>query len=171
MKFLERNTVRLTPENKEKFSAIGRHRHSEALIAGKKDIYGGEFPEVWHIQGALAEGSFKLLIGVTDPILKVNDYDGPDHGLRSEVRATDYLGGCLIIRPRDMTKNKTLRNWYLMVCLDNFQCVWSCAGWISGEENILRPEYIKRNKDGNGAAWFVPQMALTEFDLTKHIPS
>lgn len=73
-----------------------------------------------------------------------------------EVRATDFAGGCLIVRDNDAGD----RRFVLAIVRDDLEV--TLAGWIWGGE--AKAQEFWSNPNGKKAAFFVPQERLWSMD-------
>lgn len=105
------------------------------------------------VVGACGEMAFSKAINKPWDCSVNTFHDRPDvSGV--EIRTTDNINGCLIIRDNDSPER-----WYYLVVGEppNMRIVGSIQGHMA-----RRPEYL-RNPNGHRQAWFVPQSALIPF--------
>jgi hypothetical protein len=139
--------VELSTEELLLAAIVGVRRYVESIAAGHSSIFATDWSR--HVEGAAAELAFAkdrglYWTGVTQ--LARTDVSGV------QVRHTTRPDGCLVIRDRDCLANEPT------VLVTGAAGVYRLVGWI--RPAFARREEWRRDPNGYGPAYFVPQSAL-----------
>lgn len=133
-------------------SYAGIIRNEEAIANSRRHAYGlKSLDHNEHIIGAVGEFIASLAIGV--PWRGPGQFRGDDLVGGYQVRSSDKLNGCLILRPKDPDNS-------IFILVVGGPLKYYVPGWILGRDGKQKEFWESPGLGKRPSAFFVPQMAL-----------
>lgn len=153
--------VILTPQDLEFGMTIAARRFEQAQRMGLHNAHGlsankSDSLDIG-ILGTLGELAVARCLGIEytgDPAKDVGEY---------EVKTTDLIHGCLLVRPRGrfsgVLQGSEATKYILVIRVS--KVVFLVVGWLSAGEIKQKPKYfMDKGNSGRPPAWFIPQSEL-----------